>query len=95
MAPHLPTRLVGIRPGEKLHEVMCPADDAHQTLEFPDHYVIKPSIPLFSNHDYRKNVLNETGVPVADNFEYSSNVNDWWLEGEPLLKMVNSTQLDV
>ena len=46
MAPHLPHQIVGIRPGEKLHEVMCPADDSHLTLEFDDHYVIKPDDPV-------------------------------------------------
>src|ERR1700688_261723 len=44
MAPQLPQRIVGIRPGEKLHEIMCPADDSHLTLEFADHFVIKPTI---------------------------------------------------
>src|SRR5205814_8658227 len=44
MAPNLPHRIIGIRPGEKLHEVMCPADDSHLTLDFPQHYVIKPAI---------------------------------------------------
>src|SRR6185369_11328890 len=44
MAPGIATRVVGIRPGEKLHEVMCPVDDCHLTLEFADHYVIKPAI---------------------------------------------------
>ena len=43
MAPELPLKIIGIRPGEKLHEVMCPKDDSHLTLEFESHYVIKPS----------------------------------------------------
>ncbi|MFW3328902.1 UDP-N-acetylglucosamine 4,6-dehydratase (inverting), partial [Aliarcobacter butzleri] len=44
IAPNLPHQIIGIRPGEKLHEIMCPADDSHLTLEFEDHYVIKPTI---------------------------------------------------
>src|SRR3984893_1679344 len=44
IAPHLPQKIIGIRPGEKLHEVMCPADDSHLTLQFDEHYVIKPPI---------------------------------------------------
>ncbi|MEZ5671011.1 MAG: polysaccharide biosynthesis protein [Thiotrichaceae bacterium] len=44
MAPGVSTKIVGIRPGEKLHEIMCPADDAHLTLEFANHYVIRPAI---------------------------------------------------
>jgi len=44
MAPDLACKIVGIRPGEKLHEVMCPRDDSHLTVEFADHYVVKPTI---------------------------------------------------
>ena len=45
--------MIGIRPGEKLHEIMCPADDSHLTLEFADHYVICPSINFLDRgHDY-------------------------------------------
>ena len=46
MAPGLPHRIVGIRPGEKLHEVMCPADDSHLTLEFADHYRDQAGDPI-------------------------------------------------
>jgi len=44
MAQNLPHKILGIRPGEKLHEVMCPRDDSHLTVEFADHYVVKPTI---------------------------------------------------
>ena len=44
MAPGMPTDVIGIRPGEKLHEIMCPADDAHLTVEFDDHFVLSPSL---------------------------------------------------
>ena len=44
LAPDLPQEIIGIRPGEKLHEVMCPSDDSHLTLEFDDHFVIQPTI---------------------------------------------------
>ena len=44
IAPNLPHKIIGIRPGEKLHEVMCPADEAHRTLDFQDHFGIRPSI---------------------------------------------------
>jgi UDP-N-acetylglucosamine 4,6-dehydratase len=91
MAPHLPLKIVGIRPGEKLHEVMCPADDAHQTLSFDDHFVIKPSIQFFSASDYRENNLGEKGVPVPDGSAYSSDKNDHWLKGEALRQVVEAT----
>lgn len=80
LAPGLPYRVVGIRPGEKLHEVMCPADDAHLTLEFGDHFVIKPSIRFHSlDFDYTVNRCGETGRPVAEEFEYNSGSNPHFL----------------
>ena len=76
MAPHLPQNLIGIRPGEKLHEILCPADDSHLTLEFSDHYVIRPSIKFHDRgYDYLENRLGETGAPVARGFEYNSGTN--------------------
>ncbi|MEH6949752.1 UDP-N-acetylglucosamine 4,6-dehydratase (inverting) [Nitrobacter sp. NHB1] len=76
MAPHLPQNLIGIRPGEKLHEIMCPADVSHLTLEFSDHYVIRPSIKFHDRgYDYLENRLGETGAPVARGFSYNSGTN--------------------
>tara|TARA_Y100000590_G_scaffold460450_1_gene619756 strand:+ start:2399 stop:3385 length:987 start_codon:yes stop_codon:yes gene_type:complete len=89
LAPDLPHKIIGIRPGEKLHEVMCPADDSHLTLEFDDHYVIQPSIPLTTNSDFSKNKLGETGKPVNQGFEYSSLSNSEWLSKEDFLKKIS------
>lgn len=86
MAPHLPTEIIGIRPGEKLHEVMCPADLYYDTLEFSDHFVIKPATPIFGV-DYAKNALGEVGRPVADGFEYNSGTNLHFLTVEELREM--------
>ncbi len=79
IAPGLPTRTTGIRPGEKLHEVMCPSADSHNTLEFNDYYVIKPTINFVVSVDYSKNNGGEAGRPVADGFEYSSDRNSQFL----------------
>jgi UDP-N-acetylglucosamine 4,6-dehydratase len=79
MAPNLPTKIIGIRPGEKLHEIMCPVDNAHQTLEFSDHYVICPAITFTIQSDYKTDALGEAGVPVEENFEYSSGTNPHFL----------------
>lgn len=87
VAPGMPTRIVGIRPGEKLHEIMCPADDCHLTLEFPDHYVIKPSIRFIGQADYAVNGLGEQGKPVAPGFEYSSGSNPQFLGVDALRHM--------
>ena len=88
LAPNLKHKIIGIRPGEKLHEVMCPADDSHLTLEFDDHFVIHPSIPLSRNIDFQVNSLNEKGTSVDIGFEYSSIKNDIWLNEEDFLNLI-------
>ena len=81
MAPSLTTRIVGIRPGEKLHEVMCPADDSHHTYEYSDHFVIAPAINFASlNHRFDRNGSGEIGNPVEDGFAYQSGTNPYFLE---------------
>ena len=92
LAPDLPIKIVGIRPGEKLHELMCPKDDSHLTLEFDDHFVIKPSIVFSTPRDYATNPLGEKGVPVEIGFEYSSDKNDIWLTSEELLEKIKQTE---
>src|SRR6266436_2533061 len=80
MAPNLPTKVIGIRPGEKLHEIMCPTDDSHLTLRFHDHFVIKPTIKFYRKEvDYLTNQIGEKGEPVGDGFEYNSGRNDHFL----------------
>jgi len=83
IAPNLKHRIVGVRPGEKLHEVMITADDARTTRDLGDRYVIVPVISL--EHDGSGKRL---GTPVPDDFCYASNTNDKWLEPEILLKLV-------
>ena len=78
MAPDLPIKIIGIRPGEKLHEVMCPSDLDYDTLEFKDHYVIMPSIKNLSV-DYTINMIEEKGKFVDDGFEYNSGINSHFL----------------
>jgi len=88
MAPNCDIDVIGIRPGEKLHECMCPADDSHLTLEFDDHFVIQPTI-RFSHHvDFSVNALGEKGQPVTQGFEYSSENNEQWLDEHVMLKLL-------
>jgi UDP-N-acetylglucosamine 4,6-dehydratase len=87
MAPGLPTRIIGIRPGEKLHETMCPADDSHLTLDFDDHYVIRPSIRFVDTIDFRTNRLGETGTPVEQGFEFNSGTNSHFLSVEEIVAL--------
>ncbi|MBS1962175.1 MAG: polysaccharide biosynthesis protein, partial [Bdellovibrionales bacterium] len=88
LAPGVPTELIGIRPGEKLHEVMCPRDDSHLTLEFPDHFVIQPTIKFFSAADFARNGLGETGAPVPEDFEYNSGNNTQWLSATQMKDLI-------
>ena len=82
-------RVVGIRPGEKLHEIMCSSDDACKTLEFYDHFVISPSITFNTPLDYSRNLLGESGSFVKDGFEYNSASNPHFLSIDEL-KELNS-----
>ena len=84
IAPHLPHRIVGIRPSEKLHEVMCPADDSHLTLEFADHFVIKPTIQFTSASDFSCNGVGEIGTSVEQGFEFHSGRNPAFLSVEEI-----------
>ena len=84
MAPDVEQRIIGIRPGEKLHEIMCPADDSHLTIEFDDHFVISPSIRFTARRDYLENNLGEKGKPVSQGFEYCSGTNPHFLDIEEI-----------
>ncbi len=87
MAPNLPQKIVGIRPGEKIHEVMCPSDDSHLTLEFKDHYVIKPSISFNDvSHSFIENKLGEHGKPVEQGFEYNSGSNQAFMNIQEIIE---------
>ena len=85
MAPQLPHKIIGIRPGEKMHEVMITADD--RVVEFKDYYVIKPTIQFSHIVDFSKNALNEDGIDIGIGFEYNSGNNKEWLTKEQFLKM--------
>jgi UDP-N-acetylglucosamine 4,6-dehydratase len=87
MAPGIDMRIIGIRPGEKLHEIMCPSDDSHLTLEFDSHYVIRPTISFVVQVDYFTNALGERGQEVAQGFEYSSGNNPHFLDVAELSRL--------
>ncbi|MCA3164593.1 MAG: UDP-N-acetylglucosamine 4,6-dehydratase (inverting) [Burkholderiales bacterium] len=87
IAPQLPQRIVGIRPGEKLHEIMCPADDSHLTLEFSDHFVLQPTIRFYNRDlDYTLNGKGENGRAVISGFEYHSGTNTHFLDVQGIRK---------
>jgi len=86
MAPTADIEVVGIRPGEKLHEMMISADDARMTAELGDRYAIEPAFVEYPRTPFRTN-----GGPAAvpDEFSYASNTNSDWLSGEALMAMVD------
>lgn len=85
MAPDLRHEIVGIRPGEKIHEIMCPRDDAHLTISFKDHYTIMPAIKFFDQSiNYKKTKIEEIGDIVKADFEYNSGNNPHFLTKEEI-----------
>ena len=83
MAPNLKHKIIGIRPGEKIHEVMCTQDDT--VWKFKDYYLIVP-IDADKNK-YRKNKLKEVGKQVSEKFEYSSGTNKTFLSISQIRKL--------
>lgn len=82
IAPECKTEIVGIRPGEKLHEAMIMEDDARHTLEYPTYYVISPELPWWNKEN------NGEGKPLPEGFAYTSDNNTEWLTIEQLIEMV-------
>jgi UDP-N-acetylglucosamine 4,6-dehydratase/5-epimerase len=92
VAPDCRTEIIGIRPGEKLHEVMVTRDDATHTLEFEDHFVVQPSAEWWNKEDYRQTT---GGRPVADDFQYSSDNNTKWLSREQLQDLLKREAIEL
>jgi len=86
LAPGLEQRVIGIRPGEKLHEVMITEDDARSTRDLGDRYVIEPAILVSEGRG------GQRGQPLAEGFRYASDTNDIWLSGDQLLALVNGSR---
>ncbi len=87
IAPGYPTRIVGIRPGEKLHEIMVTVDDALNTLEFESCYMICPtSILKLKSAEFTFN--GEGGRKVPEDFQYRSDLNSNWLSAEELTTLI-------
>jgi len=81
--------IIGIRPGEKLHEVLCPEDSTRHTIEFKNYYLIRPSIDFTESktNNYKINKKNEKGKIVKSNFIYSSDNNPHFLNIKELKKL--------
>jgi UDP-N-acetylglucosamine 4,6-dehydratase len=86
IAPELPLRSVGIRPGEKLHEVMITEDDSRTTIDIGDRYVIEPAFAWWSREPYAA----RGAKPVPEGFRYSSDTNDEWLDLDGMRRLLAS-----
>lgn len=84
MAPGLAHRMVGIRPGEKLHELMIGEDDARSTVELDDRYVIEPAFGWWARHSWR----GDGATDVPEGFVYASNRNDELMQAAALRELV-------
>jgi UDP-N-acetylglucosamine 4,6-dehydratase/5-epimerase len=83
--------VIGIRPGEKLHEAMIGEDDSRVTIEFADHYVIQPSHSFWNHKDY---LAGRHGSPCKDGFRYASDTNPWFLTEAEISELVDAVQAD-
>lgn len=85
LAPECQLKMIGIRPGEKLHEIMITMDDARRTVEFADHYLVKPDFEFFGHR-----FGNDIGTSVPEDFEYNSADNPWRLTIDELRGMIET-----
>lgn len=92
VAPECRTQMTGIRPGEKLHEIMITPDDAWNTAEYDDHYVIQPAADWWGREEF---LASTGGRPVEEGFVYSSDRNSWWMKPEELRALLDSEPVEL
>ncbi|MCC6658336.1 MAG: UDP-N-acetylglucosamine 4,6-dehydratase (inverting) [Rhodocyclaceae bacterium] len=92
VAPECRTEVIGIRPGEKLHEIMITPDDAWNTAEFDDHYVIQPATDWWDRAGY---LAATGGKPVGEGFAYSSDSNPVWMPPAELRALLDSEPVEL
>ncbi len=81
IAPKAQRKIIGIRPGEKIHETLLTQEEARYSKEFPKYFVIEPEFPLWGK-------VVSKGKALPENFEYASENNNWWLTKENLAEML-------
>ena len=92
VAPECRTEIIGIRPGEKLHEIMITNDDAMNTVEFDTHYVIQPFAEWWNKAHY---VAESAGRRVPDTFQYSSDTNPVWMQPDALAEILRHEPIEL
>jgi UDP-N-acetylglucosamine 4,6-dehydratase len=89
VAPEARINIIGIRPGEKLHEVLISEDEARTVVELKDMYVVQPAEALWFGHAWA-----QKGANIADEFRYASNTNTDWLSVEQIKEIVEPFEGD-
>ena len=85
-------KIIGIRPGEKIHEILCSKDEADLTIEFKDYYILKPTIKYIDRKvNFLKNKNRSSGKKVKEDFEYNSLNNKSYLDKRLLRKIIKNT----
>jgi UDP-N-acetylglucosamine 4,6-dehydratase/5-epimerase len=87
LAPGIRQKVIGIRPGEKLHEIMVPMDDARLTLEQTDRFIVQPALKMWTSEEY---TISDAS-PVKEGFSYSSDNNDEWLDADSLTQLLENS----
>ena len=90
IAPDCSTKIIGIRPGEKLHEVLVPRDEARNTLEYDNHYIIQPEFDF-----WYERINDEKSRPVPDDFEYDSQNNKHFLTVDEMRNLISNISNDI
>ena len=95
MAPNLKHKIVGIRPGEKIHELLTSKDEARNVIRFTNHYVITPNIEFkYDKKKYLRNKQGEIGKFVENNFEYNSGTNEKFLSVQEIKKLNQNNSIN-
>ncbi len=82
VSPESKRKKIGIRPGEKIHEILITEQEARHTREFKNYFIIEPDFPFWDRKNYKN------GKPVKEDFKYASDSNNWWLTKDELKKMI-------
>jgi len=89
IAPECEQKIIGIRPGEKLHETMVTEDDSRISIEYDDYFIIQPTHSYWNPKDF---LAGQPGKPCAEGFSYSSDTNSWWLTDEEVATLVQEVE---
>lgn len=90
IAPDCEQQIIGIRPGEKLHETMIPEDDARLAVEFPEYYTIMPSHNYWNSNPTS---IDSKGEKCTEGFKYSSDTNNWWLSDSEITELIQQVEV--